>query len=235
MAQQINLYQGKFRKPRKPLSALEASLGMLLIIASLLSYGGLTWQKNEVLARDSQAIEREVQAQKSKVEQLTQEVNTRKKDAQLEAAATLAEQQAGTTREVVQMINSDTVGYTGGYSEQLRALARQAGEGMWLTGFTLSSNPGENQLRGRTVDAELVPAYLHRLNGEHALQGQRFDALTISTPAATATPAAGTAAATVATAANNTAFAAANATAVKFLEFSVGAAANTVTPTGSIR
>jgi hypothetical protein len=235
MAQQINLYQGKFRKPRKPLSALEAALGMLLMIALLLSYGGWTWHKNELLATESQAIEREVQTQKAKVELLTQEVSARKKDAQLDAAATRAEQQVGNTREVVQLINGDTVGYTGGYSEQLRALARQADEGMWLTGFTLSSNPDENQIRGRTVDAELVPAYLHRLNGERALQGQRFDALTISTPAATTAPTTGTAAATAAAAPGTAAFAAANAATAKFLDFSVGAATNSLPPAGSIR
>jgi hypothetical protein len=232
MTQQINLYQGKFRKPRKPLSALEASLGMLLIIVSLLSYSGLSWQKNERLAKDSRTIEREVQIEKTKVDQLTLEVSTRRKDAQLEAAATRAEQQVGATRDVVQVINSDTVGYTGGYSAQLRALGRQAGEGIWLTGFTLSSNPDENQIRGRTLEAEMVPAYLHRLNGEPALQGQRFDALTISTPT---TPAAGTSSTTTATVTKTATSAGTSVTAVKFLDFSVTAGANAGTSAGGGR
>jgi hypothetical protein len=183
MAQQINLYQVKFRKPRKPLSALEASLGLLLIIVSVLSYVGLTWQKNERLARESREVDRQVEADKAKVEQLTAEVNARKKDIQLEAAAQRAEHQVVATRDVVQLVNSDTIGYTGGYSEQLRALARQDVDGLWLTGFTLSANAEEIQIRGRTVDPELVPAYLHRLTAENAMQGMRFDSLAISAPA----------------------------------------------------
>jgi hypothetical protein len=183
MAQQINLYQVKFRKPRKPLSALEASLGLLLIIVSVLSYGGLTWQKNERLARESHDVDRQVESEKTKVDQLTAQINARKKDMQLEAAAQRAEHQVVSTRDVVQLVNSDTIGYTGGYSQQLRALARQDVDGLWLTGFTLSANAEEVQIRGRTVDPELVPAYLHRLTAESAMQGMRFDALAISTPA----------------------------------------------------
>jgi hypothetical protein len=212
MAQQINLYQVKFRKPRKPLSALEASLGLLLIIVSVLSYGGLNWQRNERLARESREVDRQVETEKAKVDQLTAEVNARKKDMQLEAATQRAEQQVLATRNVVQLVNSDTIGYTGGYSEQLRALARQDVDGLWLTGFTLSANAEEVQIRGRTVDPELVPAYLHRLTAENAMQGMRFDSLAIGMPAPPAInkdlPAAG----------------AAVAPSLKFLEFTMSAA-----------
>jgi hypothetical protein len=212
MAQQINLYQVKFRKPRKPLSALEASLGILLLFAIILSYGGWTWHTNERLATESREVDRQVESDKAKVEQLTAQVNARKKDLQLEAATQRAEHQVVATRDIVQLVNSDTIGYTGGYSEQLRALARQDVDGLWLTGFTLSANAEEVQIRGRTVDPELVPAYLHRLTAENAMQGMRFDSLTISTQAPPAAIKEAPAAVTAA------------APSLKFLEFSMSAA-----------
>lgn len=219
MAQQINLYQAKFRKPRKPLSAKEASLGLLLIIALVLSYGGLSWQRNDQLAKEAHAVDRQVEEQKTKVDRLAQELNERKKDAQLDAAVQRAEQQVVATREVMQLINGGSIGVPGGYSEQLRALARQALYGIWLTGFTLAANADENLIRGRTLDAELVPVYLHRLNEEAALQGQHYDSLTISTPAADlpASPA-------PAAPASPGPSASKSAPTLKFLEFSVRAA-----------
>src|SRR5471030_1166835 len=105
MAQQINLYQAKFRKPRKPLSAFESSLGLLVIAASVAVYSTLLWQKDAQLAKSAQAVDRDVAAKKAVVDRLTLEMSERKKDAQLETAAAHAEQQVVSTREVMQLIN----------------------------------------------------------------------------------------------------------------------------------
>jgi hypothetical protein len=221
MSQQINLYQAKFRKPRKPMSALEASLGLLAIIVVMFAFGGYSWQKNEQLTREARAVEHEAAVKKLLVDKLIVEVNDRKKDNRLEAAALAAEDQVAATREVMQIINGDAMGFSGSYSDQLRALARQAVYGMWLTGFTLSANADENLIRGRTLDAELVPTYLRRLNGEKVLQGQHFDSLTISTPEPAPGAAPGAAPAT-GTRVGATPVSAA-APVVRFLEFSVSA------------
>jgi hypothetical protein len=219
MAQQINLYQAKFRKPRKPLSAFESSLGLLVIAASVAVYSTLLWQKDAQLAKSAQAVDRDVAAKKAVVDRLTLEMSERKKDAQLETAAVHAEQQVMATREVMQLINGGGIGVQGGYSEQLRALSRQAVNGMWLTGFTLAANADENQIRGRTLDAELVPTFLRRLNSERSLQGQHYDTLSISTPVEDA---AAQAEKTAASATPGNA-AAPKVTSIKFLEFSVSA------------
>jgi hypothetical protein len=226
MSQQINLYQAKFRKQRKALSAGEACLGMLLVAVCVLAYSGVLWQRNERLGAQAKQIEDSVAQQKAVADRLGVEVNQRKRDAQLESAAQRAEDRVASTRDVMQFINGNAVGVQTGYSEQLRALARQAIAGMWLTGFTLAANTDENLIRGRTLDAELVPAYLRRLNEERTLQGQHFDSLTISTPeppSTTVAPAAKTASA------EKGASAAKAPPARKFLEFSV-AAAKAATP-----
>jgi hypothetical protein len=209
MSQQINLYQTKFRRQRMPLSAREAALGLLLLAAIVLVYAGYLLETNSQLATQAQNVDIKVNEQKLLADKLTADVTARKKDLQLESSAQRAEQQVVATRDVLRSIDGGAIGAPDGYSEQLRALARQALNGLWLTGFTLAANPDENLIRGRTLDAELVPAYLRRLNDERAMRGQHFDSLVISTPADAQTAAGAASLSTPA---------------LRFLEFSVGAA-----------
>jgi cell division protein FtsL len=228
MSQQINLYQSKFRKQRKPLSAGEAALGLLLVAVCVVAYSGVLWQRNERLGAQAKQIEESVSQQKAIADRLGAEVNQRKRDVQLESAAQRAEDRVAATRDVMQLINGNAVGVQTGYSEQLRALARQALAGMWLTGFTLAANTDENLIRGRTFDAELVPTYLRRLNEERTMQGQHFDSLTISTPADPPIVAGAPAAKSVAAEKGPPTVKAPPAP--KFLEFSVGAAKAAMPP-----
>ncbi|HEX6828746.1 MAG TPA: PilN domain-containing protein, partial [Burkholderiales bacterium] len=70
-----------------------------------------------------------------------------------------------------------------GPAEHMRAFARQSMGGVWLTGFSLAPAGNGLALRGRALSADLVPAYLGRLNREPVLQGGQFAALEISVPA----------------------------------------------------
>ena len=182
MSQQINLYQAKFRKLRLPLSARDAGLSLLLIAVSAVAYTAFLWNQNDTLQVQATAVEQKVAAQQGVADQLNNASKARKKDLQLEAAAQRAEQQLLAMREVVQLIEGGAIGDTEGYSEKMRGLARQTVSGVWLTGFTFAGNAEENQIRGRALDAELVPAFLRRLNSEKSFQGQRFATLLISTP-----------------------------------------------------
>jgi hypothetical protein len=182
MSQQINLYQAKFRKERKPLSAREALLGLMLVAVSVIAYSGVQWDQNERLAVQAREVAEKAAAQKKIADQLNNVLKARKKDLQLDAAAQRAEQQVVAMREVMQLVEGGALGNPNGYSEQFRALSRQAVAGLWLTGFTLAGNADENVIRGRVVSPELVATYLRRLNEEKTFHGQRFASLTISTP-----------------------------------------------------
>ena len=192
MSQQINLYLAKFRKQKQRLSAREAALSLLLIVVSVGAYAGVQWQQNERAAAQARVLDQNVAAQQGSVDKLNGAMKTRKKDAQLEAVAVRAEEQVASMRDVMQMVSGGAIGNPDGYSEQFRALARQTVAGLWLTGFTFAGNAEENVIRGRVLAPELVATYLRRLNEEKTLQGQRFAAMTISTPKEAPTaPAAG--------------------------------------------
>ena len=61
------------------------------------------------------------------------------------------------------------------------------GEGLWLTGVTVSGGGRDIGIRGRTTDPATVPGYLARLTGEPLMQGKSFASLSISQPAPVST------------------------------------------------
>ena len=80
------------------------------------------------------------------------------------------------------MVMNGGLGDTKGYSEYMRAFARQSVNGLWLTGFTMQGAGAEIELRGRTLQPELVPAYLGRLRDEAVMKGKSFATLAMGLP-----------------------------------------------------
>ena len=60
-----------------------------------------------------------------------------------------------------------------------RAFSRQHVEGVWLTAFDIAAGGSDLTIAGRAVSADLIPAYLQRLNKEAPMQGRQFASVTI--------------------------------------------------------
>ena len=74
------------------------------------------------------------------------------------------------------VLEGGALGNRDGFARYMQAFSRQALEGLWLTGFSVGGG-GEVAIQGRVVRAELLPAYIQRLNGEPALKGRAFSTL----------------------------------------------------------
>lgn len=85
--------------------------------------------------------------------------------------------------QALEAMDKGVLGRTEGYSSVLRALARLAVDGVWLTRVRLSDERGEASIAGRATRPELVPPYLERLRREERLRGQDFSTLEITRPA----------------------------------------------------
>jgi hypothetical protein len=104
-----------------------------------------------------------------------------------------AETDAASLRNITALLNQgessnmvgNAVGNTTGYSATMQALARQIGNGIWLTGFTITKAGAEVSLQGKVLAPELVPAYLDRLKQEPAVHGLQFSALEMRLPKST--------------------------------------------------
>lgn len=175
MAQQINLYVPELRAPRRMATARQA-----LAVAVLVVCGGgsasalLHWQAHEHAQRGAALQQQGAQLQLQVAARQASAPTTRVSTQEVErlrqmAAAQLRVQQA--------LAGAPEAGAQP--SDYLLAFARQAQASVWLTGFSLTGADRALEIRGRMLDASVLPDYLRRLNAEPRFKGRSFAQLEI--------------------------------------------------------
>ncbi|HLF97338.1 MAG TPA: hypothetical protein VI457_09355 [Methylococcaceae bacterium] len=182
MSQQINLFDPRLVPKPPPLPALLcASLlgGFLLLL--VLGYALILIQARGAESRSREAAAR-AQVLQQEVVEAARRAAPPPVDARLEAETRRLEQRHDALQRVVGVLKSGALGNTRGFSEYWRALARQAVDGLWLTGFRLGGAAGELTLEGRMTGSELLPLYVQRLETEAVLHGRSFADLRMASP-----------------------------------------------------
>ena len=110
------------------------------------------------------------------------EMASRRHDARIAEESARLEEEVKGRQEVMQALQSGGLGDTRGFSDHLKAFARQSFEGVWLTGLSIATSGRDVSVEGRALQAAYVPGYLKRLNGEAAMQGHPFSELVIQEP-----------------------------------------------------
>ena len=80
------------------------------------------------------------------------------------------------------MLKSGALGNTEGYSEYMRAFARESINGLWLTGFNITGDGAQMSMRGAVINPQLVPSYIQRLGKEKVMRGKTFSTLQMQQP-----------------------------------------------------
>jgi Tfp pilus assembly protein PilN len=168
MTQQINLYNPQFEHKKQVLTApaLAAALGVVAV-----AIAGLGVLGQVRVAR--------LQAEATRGAQQLAQAQKRLEQAGTEFAPRTTDEQAALQR-VADSIRRGDLGDTHGYADTFRALAHQNVEGVWLTGVSVAGAGSDIGIRGRTLDAALVPGYLARLRNEPALQGKAVGSMQIA-------------------------------------------------------
>ncbi|MCF8151875.1 MAG: PilN domain-containing protein [Burkholderiaceae bacterium] len=184
MSAQINLYHPRFLKQRDLLS-----LGNVLLVATALylllaAAGGWVWRDVQARQAKAAASEAALIALKRQVDVATRAAAGRKPSPQLAAELERAESQLGRRADIARLLEGGEIGGTDGFAEYFRGLARQAPQGLWLTGFTIGAAGADMEIRGRVLDPASLPDYIQRLGQEKAFQGRSFAALTMNRAAA---------------------------------------------------
>jgi len=182
VSQQINLLLPELR-PRRDWLAFPVVAGAILA-GAVLMIGLAAWASYQVqsLTAIQARSETDLKVLQQQVQTLGQALAGRKPNPALQAEIDrLGEllQQRDTAFAVVE---AGKLAPGGGHGAVMRGFARQAMDGVWLTGFSLSGQDAE--IRGRLTQAALLPQYIRRLNGEGAFQGRRFSALDMKDGAA---------------------------------------------------
>lgn len=181
MSQYINLLGPAFRRQRLLLTLNRA---VLLVAIVMLTMAGM-------LAHDSYRVDglREelasaqglLKAQNVYTSRLKGD-GAQKGNTALDAEIQRLEAELKSARDSMGVLEGGALGNRDGFARYMLAFSRQALDGLWLTGFSVGGS-GEVAIQGRVVRAELIPAYIQRLNSEPALKGRAFAALEMRRPA----------------------------------------------------
>lgn len=193
MKPQINLYNPQLRLVRQRLSfrVLLAGLAGVLLLAA----AGYAWYGVQAAAASRRAgeLEARLQALREETVALSKTLSERRADEALEDRLKQLEARHARLEAVRAALDRFTGRDGAGFSEFMRAFARQTMPGVWLTGIVVAGDGTEMRIDGRALHPDLVPAYIARLNGEPLLQGRSFAQFAVSQPppAASAAPSQG--------------------------------------------
>jgi hypothetical protein len=184
MSQQINLFNPIFMKQRKyfSLRTMLEALG-LIILGALFFYSYAGYQVKQL---EKQAVEsaKRYEAEQARLGRFSADFSPQQAGKQLEDEVQRLEKETAEQADMIEKLKSGAVRNTTGYSEYMRAFARQAVPGLWLTGFELVGDATQISLKGRVVSPELLPVYIQRLSRERIMQGKTFATLQMQQPKA---------------------------------------------------
>lgn len=182
MSRQINLYNPELRSVREFFCGRTLLIGTVAVFT--LSIGAYSFFTYQATGRGDQlrALDSRLDKLREESTALLSEVDRRQRSAELERQLQQMEALAAAREQVAASLARDASGPSGGFSEYMRAFARQTHPGVWLTGFSIAADGGEMTITGRALNPDLVPAYIAQLNREPLLQGRKFAQFAVSKP-----------------------------------------------------
>lgn len=180
MSQQINLFNPVFEQRRTMFAASTMVLAAGVVLAVVGVLAGMAQLRVSGLQADVDAGARQLTDARKRLSEATAEFAPRLKDAGLDVQIAEAERQHTAMQHVNDMIARGAIGNQQGYAETFRALARQTGDGVWLTAVSISNGGRDIGLKGRALDPAMVPGFLNRLRAEPVLQGKAVGNLQIA-------------------------------------------------------
>lgn len=181
MSQQINLLGDRFRKKRFSFtSAAAMAYGIGIAAALVLLLAGYEDWALRAIEAQAQASARSLKEASLAYEKVAGPRIAPKASPHLEARVAELNAQLKARAEVVDALKTGAVGSTAGFSEYMRVFSRQSLDGLWLTGFDIAAGADELTITGRALSADLVPAYLQRLNREGPMKGRQFASMVIN-------------------------------------------------------
>jgi hypothetical protein len=180
--QQINLYNPAFKARRSQLSLKAACTGWGAI--AILFVAAASFQKINLhsLEQQERELSKKVAGAQAEAQRLAGQVGSRRHDPRIAEEVSHLEQEVQSRQKVVDVLRAGDLGNTRGFSDHLKAFARQSFDGVWLTGLSIATSGRDVSVEGRALHASYVPGYLKRLNGESAMQGHPFSELIIEEP-----------------------------------------------------
>lgn len=182
MSQQINLFNPVFLKQKKYFSVITMAQALGLIMLGAAAFYGYAVYQVEQLSAQTREMDKRYASEQARLANFTREFSPQRSGKMLEDELKQVEAEAAAQESLLGLLKSGAIGNTEGYSEYMRAFARQSVKGLWLTGFDITGDGVQMALNGATLDAQLVPVYIQRLSKEKVMRGKTFAALQMQQP-----------------------------------------------------
>jgi len=182
MSQQINLFNPVFMTQKKYFSVVTMlqALG-LIVLGSGLFFAYAVYQVAQ-LSKQADEMSKRYAAEQARLVNVTNEYSLQHSGKMLEDEMKQLEAQASAQEAMLNLLKSGALGNTEGYSEFMRAFARQSINGLWLTAFDIVGDGAQMSPSGAVVNPQLVPSYIQRLGKEKAMRGKTFSTLQMQQP-----------------------------------------------------
>lgn len=182
MSQQINLFNPVFLTQKKYFSVLTMlqALGLIMLGAALF-YAYALYQV-EQLSKQADEMSKRYATEQVRLVNISNEYSPQRTRQLQEEELKRLEEQAAAQQSLLNLLKSGAIGNTEGYSEYMRAFARQSVSGLWLTAFDVIGDGSQMSLSGAALNPQLVPVYIQRLSKERIMQGKRFATMQIEQP-----------------------------------------------------
>lgn len=182
MSQQINLFNPVFLKQKKYFSVttMLQAIG-LIVLGSALFFAYALYQVAQ-LSKQADEMSKRYATEQARLANFNKEFSPQQSGKQLEDELKQLEAQAAAQGAILNLLKSGALGNTEGYSEYMRAFARQSIKGLWLTAFDITGDGAQMSLSGAVLNPQLVPAYIQRLGSEKIMRGKTFSTLQMQQP-----------------------------------------------------
>lgn len=172
MSQQINLFNPVFLKQAKYFSAVTMAQSLAVVFVGTLLIFAYSAYQNGVLEKTAQATADEVKQRRDQLLKFGAEYSGSGSSKLLEEELARLEARLKTRQQLLSELKGGGDASDEGFSGHMAALSRQSIQGVWLTGFLLGGTGSDVVLKGRALNAELVPTYLRSLGGSDTLRGR---------------------------------------------------------------
>ncbi len=173
-AQQINLYQDMFRPRQEPLDSGVLLRGMGVLALVLVAYSALNFWSFFSASRDQEALRATREAVARELAEVRRTLPPRAIDEGLRRQVARLTRRVAAKRRVIDALTDQSFGNARGFAEYFAALSRQRIEGLWLTGLNIARGGEQFEVRGATLEPELVPRLIQRLSAEKIFLGTEF-------------------------------------------------------------
>ncbi len=179
MSQQINLFNPVFLAQKKYFSVVTMLQALALIVLGSIVFYGYAWYQVQMLAKQTQEMTKRYEAEQKRLINYANEFSPERASQMLNEELGNLEAQVAAQHALLDTLKSGAIGNTEGYSGYMRAFARQAVNGLWLTGFEIGGDGARMSLQGAMVRSDLLAAYIQRLNREAVMRGKTFSTLQV--------------------------------------------------------